>query len=364
MVVETGSKSRSLLMNNQYQLESASDTATATERRQLLLPWLLNQDAKDVCCIGLATGISASGLEKVKSPPRVTAVELSSSVADIAEEFFAKENGPFFRRPGNKVMIEDGRTFIACADNDFDLIVADLFRPFGAGESRLFSLEHFQNAKRALRPGGLFCQWLPGHQLNQEHFETIAATFQKVFPNTLVVSAGHDSRVPPMIGLCGWQDDRQWEAQDLSDRIQAYRKFNGGLDKVVDNPQWLVIGVLKKTAFEQVRLNTLDNAILEIDAGRFWITKDLRPNQPASNLKNGFISRIKEELFLKKIIKLWDTINPPKNQPASDNLENGFISRKNWKPFLKKIFENAHPVLDEIHRKEQFEGRAVVPARS
>ena len=364
MVVETETKARSLLMNNQYQLGSASDIATATERRQLLLPWLLNQDAKDVCCIGLATGISASGLEKVKSPPRVTAVELSSSVADIAEEFFAKENGPFFRRPGNKVVIEDGRTFIACADNDFDLIVADLFRPFGAGESRLFSLEHFQNAKRALRPGGLFCQWLPGHQLNQEHFETIAATFQKVFPNTLVVSAGHDSRVPPMIGLCGWQDDRQWEAQDLSDRIQAYRKFNGGLDKVVDNPQWLVIGVLKKTAFEQVRLNTLDNAILEIDAGRFWITKDLRPNQPASNLKNGFISRIKEELFLKKIIKLWGTINPPKNQPASDNLENGFISRKNWKPFLKKIFENTDPVLDEIHRKEQFEGRAVVPARS
>ena len=104
-----------MCIRDRYQLGSASDIATATERRQLLLPWLLNQDAKDVCCIGLATGISASGLEKVKSPPRVTAVELSSSVADIAEEFFAKENGPFFRRPGNKVVIEDGRTFIARA---------------------------------------------------------------------------------------------------------------------------------------------------------------------------------------------------------------------------------------------------------
>ena len=187
MVVETSSKSRSLLMNNQYQLGNASSVATVTERRQLLLPWLLNQDAKNVCCIGLATGISASGLEKIKSPPRVTAVELSSSVADIAEEFFAKENREFFRRPGNKVVIEDGRTFIACADNDFDMIVADLFRPFGAGESRLFSLEHFRNAKRALRPGGLFCQWLPGHQLNEEHFETIAATFQEVFPNTCLL---------------------------------------------------------------------------------------------------------------------------------------------------------------------------------
>jgi len=327
MVVETKSKTRSLLMNNQYQLGSASPTATLTERRQLLLPWLLKQEAKDVCCIGLATGISASGLEKVKSPPRVTAVELSSSVAGIAKEFFAKENGAFFRRPSNKVVIEDGRTFIACADSDFDMIVADLFRPFGAGESRLFSLEHFQNAKQALRPGGLFCQWLPGHQLNQEHFETVAATFQKVFPNTMVVSGGHEPRMPPMIGLCGWQDDRKWKVEELVERIQVYRKLNGGLDRTVDNPQYLVIGVLKESAFEQARLNTLDNAILEIDAGRFWITKDLRQNQPASNLKNGF------------------------------------ISRRNWKSFLKKIIENTDPVLNPIHRKDQLEGRAVVPDR-
>ena len=167
-----------------------------------------------------------------------------------------------------------------------------------------------------------------------------------------------------MIGLCGWQDDREWETENLVERIQAYRKLNGGLDKTVDNPQWLVIGVLKKTAFEQVRLNTLDNAILEIDAGRFWITKDLRPNQPASNLQNGLVSRKTRKPFLKNVIELWITIDLRQNQSASDNLENGFISRKNWKPFLKKIFENTDPVLQPIHRKEQFEGRAVVPARS
>jgi len=133
-----------------------------------------------------------------------------------------------------------------------------------------------------------------------------------------VVFGGDDSRTPPIIGLCAWQDDREWKAEDLADRIRTYRKLNGGLDKIVDNPQYLVIGVLK-----QVRLNTLDNAILEIDAGRFWITKDLR-------------------------------------ESASDNLENGFISRKNWKRFLKKIIENTDPVLDPIHRKEQLEGRSAI----
>jgi len=149
MVAEAETGSKNLLMNNQYLLGSSGNVAT--ERRQLLLPWVFNQQAKDVCCIGFATGISASGLEKVNAPPSVTAVELSSSVADVAKEFFVRENGDFFRRPQNRLVIEDGRTFMACADNDFDLIVADLFRPFGAGESRLFSLEHFRKVKRAMR---------------------------------------------------------------------------------------------------------------------------------------------------------------------------------------------------------------------
>ncbi len=318
MVVETDTKvkARSLLMNNQYQLGGTGDTET--ERRQLLLPWLLHQQAEDVCCIGLATGISASGLEKVQSPPNITSVELSATVTSIAKEYFADQNGEFFARSGNQVLIEDGRTFMASANNEFDLIVADLFRPFGAGESRLFSIEHFQNVKRALRPNGLFCQWLPAHQLNHSHFKTIAATFQKVFPNTLVVIGNNNSRIP-LIGLCGWRDDRQWENRNLIDSIETYVKANGGLDELVDNSQLLIVGALKNTVYDSVPLNTLDNAMLEIDAGRFWITKDLRPKQPAVTL------------------------------------ENGFLSNQNWKRFVLQLIEDTDPVLDPIHRTELVE---------
>ena len=316
MVAETESKSKSLLMNNQYLLGSSGNVAT--ERRQLLLPWVFNQEAKSVCCIGFATGISASGLGEIDSPPSVTAVELSSSVADVAKAFFAKENKPFFETPKNRLVIEDGRTFIACADNDFDLIVADLFRPFGAGESRLFSLEHFRNVKRAMTDDGLFCQWLPAHQLSQLQFEIIAGTFHKVFPNALVITCNTTSRTP-IVGLCAWKDDRKWETQSLVDKIQAYRKDNGGIDSVVDNLQLLVVGTLKENVFASAPINTLDNATLEIEAGRFWITKDLRKN------------------------------------PLLDNLQNGFLSHKNWIAFLAKLINNTQPALAPIHRKELFE---------
>ena len=252
MVIEEDAGPRSLLMNNQYILGSSGASATAAEQRQLLLPWLLYPEAKKVCCLGFATGISATALEVLQDPPQVTAVELSAKVVEVAREFFRDLHGSFFERAGNEVVLEDARTFMAVADDDYDLIVADLFRPHGAGESRLFSIEHFQNVKKALRPGGLFCQWLPAHQLNEAQFETIANTFLDVFPNTLVVNGGTTSGTPT-IGLCAWEGDQQWETEDLVKKIRDVRNEKGISDILTLNAQLLIVGVLEKDAFSSAR---------------------------------------------------------------------------------------------------------------
>ena len=132
MVVKNGSNSKSLLMNNQYVLGSSGHAKV--ERRQLLLPWLLHPEAENVCCLGLATGISAGGLETLDDPPKVTSVELSEMVADVAKAHFREESRAFYERAGNRIVCEDGRTLIAATDNEYDLVVADLFRPYGIGE--------------------------------------------------------------------------------------------------------------------------------------------------------------------------------------------------------------------------------------
>ncbi len=318
MVVKGQSDSRSILMNNQYILGSSGTAAEAAERRQLLLPWLLHPECKNVCCLGFATGISASGLEALQSPPSVTSIELSEKVFEIARDYFADQHLTFFDRPENQVIIEDARTFMACANDDYDLIVADLFRPHGAGESRLFSLEHFQNVKTALRSDGLFCQWLPAHQLNKSQFNTIANSFQQVFPNTLVINGGIKSKTPS-IGLCGWQNDKQWETEDLVGKIQKIRNQKGIADVLSLNAQLLIVGTLDRQAFSSSPINTLDNALLEIDAGKFWITKDLRANR------------------------------------SPDNLENGFLSGANWKAFTLRLHENTTPILDPIHRQQYID---------
>ena len=109
MVVKNKSNARSLLLNNQYILGSSGAEAEASERRQLLLPWLLHPQCKNVCCLGFATGISASGLEALDSPPTVTSIELSEKVAEVACDYFADQHGSFFERTGNQVLIEDAR---------------------------------------------------------------------------------------------------------------------------------------------------------------------------------------------------------------------------------------------------------------
>ena len=318
MVVKDQSNARSILMNNQYILGSSGTAAEAAERRQLLLPWLLHPQSQKVCCLGFATGISASGLEALQSPPSVTSIELSAKVFEVARDYFSDQHLTFFDRTGNQVLVEDARTFMACADDEYDLIVADLFRPHGAGESRLFSVEHFQNVKTALRTEGLFCQWLPAHQLNKSQFDTIANSFLKVFPNTLVINGGLLSETPS-IGLCGWQNDKQWETEDLVDKIQKIRKQKGIKDVLSLNGQLLIVGTLDQEAFSSAPINTLDNALLEIDAGKFWITKDLRPNR------------------------------------SPDNLENGFLSGANWKSFTLQMYENTKPILDLVHRQQYID---------
>jgi len=274
----------------------------------------LHSKARNVCSLGLATGISASGLECLEDPPLVTAVELSDMVADLARESFAEENLSFFKRSGNRIVCEDGRTFMAATENEFDLIVADLFRPHGVGEGRLFTVEHYRNVKRALTDDGMFCHWMPAHQVNEEQFQMIAATFMKVFPNTLVINGG-SLTATPSIGLCAWKDGRTWKADDLLQKITDIRKQENVTDKLVRNAHLMINGVLKEGIWPDAPINTLDNAKLELNAGRFWLLKDLRGTR------------------------------------TEDDLTNGFLLGSNWKRFLLKLHEDTTPVLDPEFRQ-------------
>jgi spermidine synthase len=43
-------------------------------------------------------------------------------------------------------------------------------------------VEHFRSARRHLKPGGVFAQWVPLYQMSRREFTIVARTMMTVFP--------------------------------------------------------------------------------------------------------------------------------------------------------------------------------------
>jgi spermidine synthase len=99
-----------------------------------------------VLLIGLGGGTLAADLAQAGAT--VDAVEVDPAVAEAARRFFMGGREP-------AVYIEDGRTFLArCAPATYDVLVMDAY----AGEApppHLFTVEAWDLARRALKPGGI-----------------------------------------------------------------------------------------------------------------------------------------------------------------------------------------------------------------
>ncbi|MBI3868554.1 MAG: fused MFS/spermidine synthase [Verrucomicrobia bacterium] len=201
-VVETG-VSRRMKLNNFYVLGGTA--SVGDERVQGHLPLLLHPKPRRVAFLGLGTGITA-GAALLHPVDRVTAIELVPEVIAAARDYFGEANLRVVGSPKVEIVSEDARNFLRGSGRRFDVIVGDLFVPWRGGESALYTLESFAAARRALAPGGLFCQWLPLFQLSEEEFNTIVATFLDVFPQATLWRGDFAPR-DPAIALIGRFDD-------------------------------------------------------------------------------------------------------------------------------------------------------------
>ncbi len=189
---------RLLRMNNSYWLGGTVDRIER-ERIQALLPLLLHPDPKRVFFLGLGTGITAG--EAVRHPVQhIVVCELVPEVVRASQEYFGAWTRGLAADPRVDIRVEDGRQYLAAADETFDVIVSDLFVPWHAGTGMLYTREHFETVRARLAPRGLFVQWLPLFQLNQRDFEVIARTLVAVFPH-VVLWRGDFYSNKPIVGL-------------------------------------------------------------------------------------------------------------------------------------------------------------------
>lgn len=151
------------------------------EQMQGHIPLLIHPKPSKTLFLGMGTGITA-GASLSHDVERVVVVELISNVIPAAKQYFTPWVNNLFNDKRVEIIADDARNFLLGTDEKFDVIVGDLFTPWHAGTGSLYTIEHFKQAKKHLKKGGVFAQWLPLYQLTPKSFEIIAKTFAMVFP--------------------------------------------------------------------------------------------------------------------------------------------------------------------------------------
>lgn len=214
LVVRTPDGQRALRVNNRF---SMGGTAAANaERRHAHVPLLLHPHPQRALLLGTGTGITFGAA--VHHPElQADGVELVPEVAAVMPQF-APENEQARWGPRLTLHLADARRFVRSTTNTYDVIVADLFHPARDGAGALYTREHFAAVRARLAPGGLFCQWLPLHQLDDTTLRIMVRTFLSVFPDAraFLLRLNVDT---PVVGLFGATEKRRYPANWLGERV-------------------------------------------------------------------------------------------------------------------------------------------------
>jgi spermidine synthase len=242
-VVEDG-RDRWITVNNTYVLGGAADADE--ERWQGHLPLLLHPSPHRVAFIGLGTGITASAL-RLHPVESAVALELVPEVVAAARADFADANLHLFDDPRLLMIADDGRNYLAAAPAPFEVIVGDLLVPWRPAEAALYTHEHFQSVRRALAPGGIFCQWLPLYQLTEDQLAVLARTFADVFPQA-TVWRGNFLPDLPTLALVGQAGGAPLDAAGIDARARALAVQVAARSPFLQHPSgvWLrLVGALR-----------------------------------------------------------------------------------------------------------------------
>ena len=141
---------------------------------------ILQPNATRALVVGLGTGSTAGWLADVPSMERVDVVELERAVLKIAA-LCAPVNQNVLSNPKIHITIGDARETLLTTREQYDLIVSEPSNPYRAGVASLYTQEYYQAAKRRLRTGGMFLQFVQAYEVDSATIRSIYATFCSMF---------------------------------------------------------------------------------------------------------------------------------------------------------------------------------------
>jgi spermidine synthase len=152
----------------------------ATQLLTTHLPLLLHPAPRDLLLIGLASGVSLGAA--LRHPlDAALVVEIVPSVPGAAR-LFERDNGAALDDPRVRVVIDDARSHLMARPDRYDVIASQPSNPWVSGVPNLFTVDFYRLARRRLRPGGLFMQWVQAYRLEPRDLRGVVRSFLEVFP--------------------------------------------------------------------------------------------------------------------------------------------------------------------------------------
>ena len=217
-VVEDGEGVSRLRIDNRQQ--EGSSSSLLADARQALLPLLLHPAPQRALFLGLGTGVTAASAAQ-EATLQVDAVELLPEVIDTSAQF-AKVVGDGSVNPRLHLLAADARRYVRSASARYDLIVSDNFHPARSGSGALYTVEHFRAVRERLTDAGVFCQWLPLHQLDLDTLRSIVRSYLAVYPNGAAMLATN-SLDTPVLGLVARRDGSRFMLAQVRERLGSHR---------------------------------------------------------------------------------------------------------------------------------------------
>ncbi len=181
------------------------------ERRMGHLPLLIAKDPSEALFLGVGAGatVGAAADFDTSIVRRVEGIELVPEVLQLLPHFEAINNR-LYDDPRFTLHSSDARRAVASMPESTALpvIIGDLFHPGRDGAGSLYTVEHFSAIHERLAPGGLYCQWLPLHQLDEASLAAIFRTFLAVFDDAHAFLGIYNAQTPAL-ALVGVRTDSE-----------------------------------------------------------------------------------------------------------------------------------------------------------
>ena len=235
------------------------------ERRMGHLPLLIAPDPGEALFLGIGAGATVGAAADFDGAlvRRVEAIELVPEVLQLLHHFGAINN-QIYEDPRFALRSADARRAIAARPPEatLPLVVGDLFHPGRDGAGSLYTEEHFSAIRERLAPGGLYCQWLPLHQLDEASLAAIVRTFLGVFDDTHAFLGIYNAQTPAL-ALVGTRPGADGGGLVLD--LASLRERFATANLTITDPRDLLAAYM------------LDRAALETLGGEGPVNRDLEP---------------------------------------------------------------------------------------